>query len=1342
MQTMDDGPLPERPSVCLNMIVKNEAHIIRRTLTMLCSKIRFDYWVICDTGSTDATPEIIQDFFLQARVNIPGELHCDAWVNFAHNRTLALNRAFGKTDLLFVFDADDDLCGTITMPSAVTHDEYQLKFGSPHAGSITYARTLLINNRKRFQYHSVVHEYISCLEPSPQNQSCVLAGDYYVVSGRGGARNQDPDKYLKDALLLEAAHAEAVQKKDPLYKRYAFYCANSYRDCGKPEDAIRWYKVTLSQDNWAQEKYMACLNLYRCYESLGQKKHGFFYLVKAFAYDAERVECLYPLVMHYCCENMNEVAHGYYRIVQDHYERAMFTKGSGDSKLFLEPDKANFFLPYYMIIVADRVGDRACGIRMYKIIFTKKHPVLSAWHLRNMFFNLRFFLSHVSVMSLPHFVALANEYLQNCGVPPSTFADISNDFDYNKWGIRFNANANANANTIVKPVISLNFSRSECARSKAILIYAGYSTVPWNYSSMLQGALGGSEKAVAQLARELARMEYTVYVSGSVLKESGDVKYVGLSDLSNLLRTTAFHTIICSRYVSFLELYGAFTSFHQFYVWAHDTHLLPYGCDLSDTAILEKWADHIDGCVCQTRWHADEYARKYPTLQSKICVINNGIDEALFPVYPQKVPNRFIYTSRTERGLNRILDLWPDITILMPDATLVISTYVPFPCNDDERRMQARIAGLNDASQMQCIRHLGQLNYDKLYAEMGAAEYWLYPTDWPETSCITAMEMLMSGVICLYYPVAGLTDTMGGCGIQVAPGSEVETLRILDDAAKEALRQQGRAYAESCSWSNRAQQWVRAIINGPTFKTVIINLKRRHDRRVKMEAQFQSQNITDYAFMDAVDGNQLIPDETIHSLFKGNDFNYRKGIIGCAMSHLALWKRLMHDPSSDVYVVVEDDAELVDNFDWKLRKAIKLFASEPSAELCFISGFSMKIPCTNADNMTLIKKNNHTVDGSGGYLIKKSGASRFIEYYNTHSMKRAIDASIVHDFNEHLYVLNEYLTQSPFFGTDTDIQQSFDAISFPSDNVITVAFCDWWNDEYGGGTFNPHDNFFVNLIKTHCGGNVSINAVDPAQTPDILFYSVFGNRASQYNARRKVFFSGEPVPHRTDAHFNITFDASNDINVRLPLWVCYFDDAILKPNTILHDSKREKFCSYIATQPGFENNRQLFVERLSSKYKRVDCGGVHLNNIGGPIPPGVNASGKIEHNKQYKFAIAFENKQYPGYVTEKICDAYKSGCIPIYWGTPDVTQDFNPSTFINANDFPDFDALIDHIRRVDCDDELHASYFKNPILSDAWMQIFADPTHAFFKQLVSDILTFKPQLKHSIFHKLQTSKCM
>jgi len=796
------------PTVCLNMIVKNETHIIRQTLQMLLTKIRFDYWVICDTGSTDDTREIIQDFLK----NVPGELHCNDWVDFAHNRTKALEYAFDKTDLLLVFDADDDIQGTVRMPSAVTHDEYHLKFGAPKFGT-NYTRTLLINNRKRFKYFSVIHEYISCLEPSPNEQTrmCVLDGDYYVVSGRSGARNHDPDKYLKDALLLEKAHADAIAQGDNLYKRYAFYCANSYRDCGKHEDAIRWYKITLAQDNWAQEKYVSCLYIYQCYEALGQKEHGFFYLVKAFAYDRERVECLYPLLVHYCCEGMNEVAYNYYRMVEP--QSGNNANSANNGKLFLQTDKANFFVPYYMIIVADRVMDRECGILMYEIIFRRKQYVFSEWHLRNLMFNLRFFIGHVKPDALDAFVALANNYVQFLianGVPVSTFDDLVQSLPITTMPPS-------------GPIVSPNFSHSECKRSRSILFYTGYSNVLWNYSSMKRGALGGSEKAVAHLSKELYRNGYTVYVVGVVQPEEFsdehgcNLKYVGLSDLPELLRTTAFHTIICSRYISFLELYGGAASWYQFYIWAHDTVLIPYGCDLSDTAIIEKWSTQIDGCVCQTQWHADEYVRQYPALKSKIHIINNGIELELFPPprCMSKMPGKFIYTSRTERGLARILDLWPDIVAAIPDATLAISTYVAFPCNDDERHIRNRIEHLNRDTERIRIRHLGQLNPTQLYEEMGEAEYWLYPTDWPETSCITAMEMLMSEVICVYYPVAGLTDTMGGCGIQVGPGSEIQALMAhvtCAEDAKEALRKRGRTYAETCSWANRAEQWSSTLL--------------------------------------------------------------------------------------------------------------------------------------------------------------------------------------------------------------------------------------------------------------------------------------------------------------------------------------------------------------------------------------------------------------------------------------------------------------------------------------------------------------------------------------------------
>ena len=149
----------EKVTICLNMIVKNESHIIRGTLEMLCNKIRFDYWVICDTGSTDGTQDIITNFFKEKRID--GELFSDLWVDFAYNRTLALNRAFGKTDLLLVFDADDEIHGCPCLPvrkTDINYDEYHLKFGSSLGTS--YTRVLLINNHKRFQYLSVLHEFM------------------------------------------------------------------------------------------------------------------------------------------------------------------------------------------------------------------------------------------------------------------------------------------------------------------------------------------------------------------------------------------------------------------------------------------------------------------------------------------------------------------------------------------------------------------------------------------------------------------------------------------------------------------------------------------------------------------------------------------------------------------------------------------------------------------------------------------------------------------------------------------------------------------------------------------------------------------------------------------------------------------------------------------------------------------------------------------------------------------------------------------------------------------------------------------------------------------------------
>ena len=59
----------------------------------------------------------------------------------------------------------------------------------------------------------------------------------------------------------------------------------------------------------------------------------------------------------------------------------------------------------------------------------------------------------------------------------------------------------------------------------------------------------------------------------------------------------------------------------------------------------------------------------------------------------------------------------------------------------------------------------------------------------------------------------------------------------------------------------------------------------------------------------------------------------------------------------------------------------------------------------------------------------------------------------------------------------------------------------------------------------------------------------------------------------------------------------------------------------------------------------------------------------------YTFAICFENMELEGWITEKIFDCFYAGCVPVYWGAPDVTDFVPREAFIDMRAFADFDGL-------------------------------------------------------------------
>ena len=140
----------DKPTVCLNMIVKNETEVIRRCLGS--SKPLIDYWVIVDTGSTDGTQEMIKDFMK----DIPGELHERPWKNFAHNRNEALELAKGKADYVLIIDADD----VFEYPSDYKWPELKMDgyFIQVQDCGTNYERFHLISNHIKWKWEGVLHE--------------------------------------------------------------------------------------------------------------------------------------------------------------------------------------------------------------------------------------------------------------------------------------------------------------------------------------------------------------------------------------------------------------------------------------------------------------------------------------------------------------------------------------------------------------------------------------------------------------------------------------------------------------------------------------------------------------------------------------------------------------------------------------------------------------------------------------------------------------------------------------------------------------------------------------------------------------------------------------------------------------------------------------------------------------------------------------------------------------------------------------------------------------------------------------------------------------------------------
>ena len=328
-------------------MIKNESAIIRRSIESvlgLCDAI-----CVCDTGSTDNTVEVVNECFKS--LNVPCKLYHHTWKNFGANRTESFNASVDfckglgwdlNNTYSLLLDADMQLEVRTFDKNTLTSPGYCIIQRSPN---MEYYNTRLVQIGFPWTCKGVTHEYWDGFNCEFIPSDAIFINDV----GDGGCKG---DKFERDVRLLEEG-----LKMEPNNERYLFYLAQSYKDSGRIDDSILYYKKRIDAGGWCEEVWYSMYTIMKLYEEKGDFAQMEMWGMKAYEYRRERAENIYHLVRFF--RNRRQFFKAWH-----YWEIGSVIKKPPSDILFIETD------------VYDRLFDYERTIIHHYVFPTNKHDSL------------------------------------------------------------------------------------------------------------------------------------------------------------------------------------------------------------------------------------------------------------------------------------------------------------------------------------------------------------------------------------------------------------------------------------------------------------------------------------------------------------------------------------------------------------------------------------------------------------------------------------------------------------------------------------------------------------------------------------------------------------------------------------------------------------------------------------------------------------------------------------------------------------------------------------------------------------------------------------------------------
>jgi glycosyltransferase involved in cell wall biosynthesis len=326
---------------------------------------------------------------------------------------------------------------------------------------------------------------------------------------------------------------------------------------------------------------------------------------------------------------------------------------------------------------------------------------------------------------------------------------------------------------------------------------------PWDSKIYKERGLGGSETACVEMASWLARKtNHKVIVFNprkDVFTDEHGVEYRPVDGLLEYFAKFRPQLHIAWRHNS--KITDAFTV-----AWCHD--LVLQGAEQGLNA---------DVMLCLSEFHSDYVRCMQGVPKDKILLTRNGIDPSRFEGIRKKNPNKIIWPSSPDRGLERAIAIVEEARKTIPDLELHcfygMENLEKYGLGDLAKRLKALI---NDRP---WVKYVGNVDQKRLASEFMESVCWLYPASFIESFCISVLESIAGGCYPLVRKIGALQNTvkpfadMGMAKILDLDASTPEEVKIWADELIDIVKKQkwksiDLESMDRYSWESVADEWI------------------------------------------------------------------------------------------------------------------------------------------------------------------------------------------------------------------------------------------------------------------------------------------------------------------------------------------------------------------------------------------------------------------------------------------------------------------------------------------------------------------------------------------------------